>query len=98
MGRKIRWTLKANFTYNNILSYIQNKFGNLIVQKFVKRTHTFQKILSEFPQIGTVEDKNKGIFAYVLEKQVTVFYRYTDKEIIILNFFINRKNPQKRKG
>ena len=42
-------------------------------------------------------NKEKGIYGFVLEKPVSVFYRVDNKEVIILNFFDNRSGPGKKK-
>ena len=97
MARKVRWTKKAEKRFNKTLSYLDKKFGRSSVDKFISRTYGFLHILEDFSQIGTVEDKEKEIYGFVLEKPVTVFYRYTDTTIIILNFYDNRTDSAIRK-
>jgi len=71
-------------------------FGSATSRKFVKRTYSFFSIIANFPEIGMLEDSDKGIYGFVLEKPVTIFYRLTKKEVIILNFFDSRMSPDKR--
>jgi hypothetical protein len=42
-------------------------------------------------------DKEKGIRGFTIVKQITVFYKVDQDKIILLNFFDNRLNPQKRR-
>lgn len=97
MARKVRLAKKANKRFDEILKYLDREFGRASAIKFIERTYSFFDIITDFPNIGTVEDDKKGIYASVIEKQVAIFYRYTKKEIIILNFFDQRMNPKNRK-
>ena len=96
MARRIRLTKRASGRLNEILIHLENNFGIHIAKRFLKRTYSFFDILIDFPQIGTLEDSQKGIHGFVIEKPITIFYRYNEREIVILNFFDNRMNPQKR--
>ena len=96
MARKIRLTKKADRRFDEIVDHLNKKFGKTTTVRFIERTYSFFDIIIDFPNIGTIEDREKGIYGFVIEKPVTIFYRYTDSEIIILNFFDNRMNPKKR--
>ena len=96
MVRKIRLTKKADKRFDEILEYVDKKFGKSTATKFLKRTYSFFDLIAEHPQIGRIEDKTKGIYGFVLEKPVTIFYRFTNKEVVILNFFDNRSNPKSK--
>ena len=96
MTRKVRLTRRASIKLNDIHNYLNHNFGNRIAERFLKRTYSLFDILIEFPQIGTLEDKQRGIYGFVIEKPVTIFYRDDDQEIVMLNFFDNRKNPKKK--
>jgi len=93
MVRKIRLTKKADKRFDEILEYLNKEFGKSTATKFIERTYSFFDLISEHPQIGRIEDKSKGIYGFVLNRPVTVFYRFTNKEVVILNFFENRTNP-----
>ena len=97
MARKIRLTKKADKRFDEILIYLEGKFGKATAIKFLERTYSFFDIITEFPQIGKIEDRKKGIYGFVLEKPVTIFYRFTEKEIVIINFFETRMDPKKRR-
>jgi len=96
MVRKIRFTKKANKRFDEILTYVDRKFGRATAIKFIERTYSFFDVIVEHPQIGRLEDRQKDIYGFVLEKPVTIFYRFNDKEVVVLNFFDNRMNPKKR--
>jgi len=54
-------------------------------------------ILAEFPEIGTIEYKEKGIRGFTIVKQINVFYKIIGNKIIILDFFDNRQTPEKKR-
>ena len=47
--------------------------------------------------MGTIEVEEKGIKGFLITKHNRLFYRNTDKELVILNFFDTRQNPKKKK-
>jgi len=63
----------------------------------VRKTYEFLDLLLDYPEIGSVENKENGIRGYTIVKQVTVYYIIRDERIVLLNFFDNRQNPQQRK-
>jgi plasmid stabilization system protein ParE len=97
MARKIRSTKRADKRFEEIKDYLNDNFGEVFVAGFVKRVFAFYDILTEFPRIGTLHDRERGIYGFVLEKQVSVFYRFNDQEVVILNFYDNRSGPDRRK-
>lgn len=96
MARRVRLTKRASKKINNILTHLKNDFGDNIARKFLSRTDSFFEILVDFPQIGMLEDGKKGIYGFVIEKPITIFYRYDDNEVVVLNFFNNRSSPRKK--
>jgi plasmid stabilization system protein ParE len=96
MARKVRLTRRADTKLDNILIHLNKEFGVTTVDRFLKRLYSFFDIIIEFPQIGTINDREKGIYGFVLEKQVTVFYRFTEKEVVIINFFETRRDPKNK--
>jgi hypothetical protein len=53
--------------------------------------------LAEFPEIGSLENKEYGIRGFVIVKQITIFYQIRDNTIILLNFYDNRQQPKKER-
>jgi hypothetical protein len=47
--------------------------------------------------MGNFQHEEKEIRGFVIIKQVTMFYKVRDENIIILNLFDNRQNPKRRK-
>jgi plasmid stabilization system protein ParE len=97
MAVKIFWTNKASNNFENILEYLEVEWGNQVTKRFIKDVYDFLEVLVEFPEIGSIENKEKGIRGFTLIRQINIFYRITIDKIIILALFDNRQNPSKKK-
>lgn len=97
MAVKIKWSKYADESFDRILGYLEAEWGENVTRAFVRRTYEFLDLLSEFPEIGSVENPEKQIRGFVLVKQVTVFYIRKSDSIILLNFYDNRQHPLLRK-
>jgi len=97
MALEIVWSRRADEKFDLILKYLSEEWGTQVTKAFVKKFYDFLDILSEFPEIGTLENKEKAIRGFVIIKQVSVFYTIRNNRIIILNFFDNRQSPSKKR-
>jgi plasmid stabilization system protein ParE len=97
MALEIYWSKRADKRFDEILKYLKLKWGEKTVKSFVKKVYDFLDILSEFPEIGTMENQGLNIRGFVIFKQITLFYQIRDTQIILLNFYDNRQEPKKKK-
>ena len=97
MALEIVWSKRADEKFDLILEYLSKEWGTKVTKAFVKKVYDFLDILSEFPEIGTLENKEKAIRGFVIIKQVSIFYTVRNNRIIILNFFDNRQSPSKKR-
>ncbi len=97
MALEIYWTKRADKKFDNIIEYLFNEWGESVTKAFTRKVYDFLDILSEFPEIGTMENKGKGIRGFTIVKQVNIFYRISGNKVILLNFFDNRQNPGKKR-
>ena len=93
---KIRWTARASKNLDKILDYLEDEWDIKTVHNFSAKLLSFLETLKTKPEIGKLVEKDKKIRAFVLTKQNTLFYRIKDQQIIILQLFDNRMNPNKR--
>ena len=98
MALEIYWSKRADKKFDNILEYLQEEWGEKVTGAFVKKVYDFLDVLVDFPEIGTMENKQRNIRGFVIVKQITLFYKIKNHKIILLNFFDNRQNPKKKKG
>lgn len=97
MALKIVWSKKASIKFDQIISYLIDEWGEKSAKQFIGRVFDFLEILSEFPEIGSVENKEKNIRGFTIVKQVNIYYRIKDDTIVLILFFDNRQNPKKKK-
>ena len=97
MALTIYWTKQADQKFDQILKYLEEEWGDKVTRAFVRKVYDFLDILSEFPEIGTLENAERNIRGFVIVKQLTVFYKIKDDTIILLSFFDNRQNPKRKK-
>jgi plasmid stabilization system protein ParE len=93
---KLVWTEKAQQRIGEVLEYIEREFGAKARQIFLEKTQDFTRILIEFPEMGTLEIKEKNLRGFQLTNQTRVFYRVKKNCIIILTLIDSRQNPNKR--
>ena len=94
MALKIFWSKRADERFDSIIAYLQQQWGDHTASLFVKKVYEFLDILSEFPEIGTIENRDLNIRGFVIVKQITIFYQIKDTQIIILNFYDNRQRKK----
>ena len=96
MALNIVWTHRASRNLEAILEYLVKEWGDVSTKKLIKDVYDFLDLLVEFPEIGSIENKEKEIRVFTLVNQLNIFYRITTDKIIILGLFNNRQNPAKR--
>lgn len=97
MALKILWSKRADKKFDKILEYLLEEWGERITGNFVKKVYNFLEILSEYPEIGTIENEEKGIRGFTVVKEIDLFYKVTGDKIILLDFFDNRQSPEKKR-
>jgi plasmid stabilization system protein ParE len=97
MVKEIIWTKRANDSFNNVIAYLERDWNTTVTKKFIVRTYHIIELLAENPELGTIENHSKGIRGFLITKHNLLFYRSTDKEIIILNLYDTRSSPKKSK-
>ncbi len=97
MALKISWTKRADKKFDQIQRYLIEEWGENVAKAFTKKVYDILDTLSDFPEIGSLENKGKGIRGFTIVKQVNLFYRIKVDKIILLTFFDNRQNPKREK-
>ena len=97
MAKKIVWTKRDIGKFNNIIDYLEQEWGLSVTQNFVNRTYDIIELISDQPDLGTMENSEKNIRGFLLTKHNRLFYRVTEKEIIVLNFFDTRSAAKRKR-
>jgi len=97
MALKIQWTKRADKKFDLILDYLLVEWNQKVTVSFVRNVYDIIDILAEYPEIGTLENPEKGIRGLTIVKQVDIFYKVNGDQLIILNFFDNRQDPKEKR-
>ena len=73
MALNIRWTTRADIKLDQLIIYLESEWGESVVKAFMRKLYDFLEILSEFPEIGSMQYPEKGIrgfpvFEYLISK------------------------------
>jgi plasmid stabilization system protein ParE len=93
---KLKVTKRAKENFHAIRGYIEGNWGSKSADEFQTKIENFLDLLQDFPEIGTLEVKEKGIRGFTITKQTTIFYRIKGETIIILAFFDNRQDSDRK--
>jgi len=95
----IQWTDKAKFTFNNIILYLQNKWTEREITKFISRTHQVLETLKRYPEMCRPSQKRKNVRIAILDKHTQMIYPFKPrkKQLEILLFWNFKQNPDKFK-
>jgi len=96
MAYKIIWTPKANAKFISICEYIEHEWSERIARNFASNVYRMLDLLEIFPEIGSIEKKEKNIRGLVIIKQTTLFYTIKENKVILLTFFDSRQYPSKK--
>jgi plasmid stabilization system protein ParE len=97
MALTIRWTKRAEKKFDKIIEYLLTEWDEQVTESFVKKVFDFIDTLTDFPELGTIENREKAIRAFTIVKQINIFYHVDKKQIVVLNFFDNRQSPKKKR-
>jgi plasmid stabilization system protein ParE len=92
---EVSFSRKAETDFEDILNYIAIQFGEQSVVNFKKLVLDFATLLEQFPEIGSIEIRNKNIRGFVVHRRLKVFYRINNNKVIVLRLFDTRQHPSK---
>jgi plasmid stabilization system protein ParE len=97
MARKIVWTKRANTKFNKIIDYLELEWGPNVTRNFVNKVYDIIDLISDQPDLGTLENPDKKIRGFLVTKHNRLFYRITEREIVLLNFFDTGSGYKRRR-
>ncbi|MBS4039288.1 MAG: type II toxin-antitoxin system RelE/ParE family toxin [Flavobacteriales bacterium] len=92
----IIWSDQAIEDVSDNVDYLETNWSEAVVENFKSKVDS---VLNQLEK-GTVVFKpteKKDIYQIIVVKQITLFYRLTNQEIILLRFWNNHQNPKKFK-
>ena len=95
----ITWTPKALESYFIILDYLQNEWGDKVLQDFIIHIEHILMQVQEYPKMYGLSKHYKNVRKAVITKHNLLFYKIKPrkKEIELLIFWDTRQDSNKRK-
>lgn len=90
MVKEVRWSKPAVKKFDSIVEYLVNEWGNQVANEFVVKTFDLVHLLKQFPEIGSLQNKDRDIRGLLITKHVRLFYRIKSAHIVLLNFYENK--------
>lgn len=73
MARKIIWTKRASSKFNKIIDYLEQEWGSSVTQNFVRKSYDIIELISDQPDLGTVENQGRKIWGILTDKAQSTF-------------------------
>ena len=90
MVKEVRWSKPAVKKFDSIVEYLVNEWGNQVAKEFVVKTFDLVNLLKQFPEIGSIQNKDRNIRGLLITKHVRLFYRIKGAHIVLLNSYENK--------
>ncbi len=97
MVKQVSWNNDAEETFNSIAEYLQDNFSMATATRFADAVYDKIDMLIEQPEIGRPSPIDSFVRILKIDKHRLMFYSFDGSELIIIDFFDTRQNPNKRK-
>lgn len=97
MVKEIVWTKRTLTKFNSIIKFLNERWGENVIVSFINKSFNIIELLAEQPYLVTLENEKLGIRGFLITKHNRIFYRVTEKQIILLNFFNTSSGDSRRK-
>ena len=97
MVKLITWSDESDETFEAMVSYFQEQYSLKTATKFADAVYAKIDILILYPDIGRPSTKNPSIKIVNIDKNIVMFYRFDGYELLIVDFFNTRQDPNLRK-
>jgi plasmid stabilization system protein ParE len=93
MSKPIIWSPLSEKDFENILDYLDKKWGSRVASNFIELTEDLLNQITINPKQFPIFYKRKKVRKCVLTKHNTLFYRDGKTNIEILRIFDTRQDP-----
>ena len=95
MSYTIFWSTEAELSYLKILEYLEEKWTEREIDRFINRTdEVIDYIINNPFQYQRIKN---NIHKAVLNRQVSLFYKIDESTVFLQFFWDNRRDPKKLK-
>ena len=99
MAVTVFWSDQAKKTYADNIEYLQNAWTEKELKKFILRTEYVVLNIEDNPKLYSLSNKNKKVRRVIINKRITLYYRYhpTQKMVLLLSFWNTNQDSKKSK-
>ena len=97
MLKEVIWSPLAEKDFESILDYLQLKWNDRIINKFINKVDDNISLILEDYKIFPIINEELQIRKSVISKQNTLYYREKGGKLEIVRLFDSRQNPNKLK-
>ncbi len=73
MPLEVKWTKRAENSFDDIVQYIKLKFGDSTAKKFATQSFEILELLCLYPKMGTIEDSKKEFLVLCYQNKQLCF-------------------------
>ena len=89
------WTKTSELTLDEIINYIENKFGILVSEKFYSDVISTVEDIKNNPELFPIYQIQSATRKAVINKKTILYYQIQDTNINLLAFYDVRKGVHK---
>lgn len=91
---EIKWSRIAEEDFDHNISYLLSEWNTQVAKDFVTKTERVLFLIGKTPK-AFKKHKTAHVHIVPITQQITLFYELRNKEILLLRFWNNYKNPRK---
>ena len=95
MVSEIVWSEDAIASYNQVITYLHEKWTEKEIHKFAIKVDRKLKLLQSQPRIGTLINKKHKFYRTLVQEKITLIYHYKPRKKVI-ELLLFRNNLQKQ--
>lgn len=97
MAFEIEFSDEALNQLQENIDYLIKEWSAKVADEFISKLYSKLELISFLPFIYSPSNSNRKIRKCVVTKQISIFYKITEKKITILALFDTRQSPNKLK-
>lgn len=90
---QIIWSKNAQITFDAIVVYLENNFGNTVAKKFIAKANSTIQVIAKFPNLYKAISLKQSVRKATISKVCSFYYEVNEDTIVILYFWDNRQEP-----
>ncbi len=92
MGKQVIWSPQADYSFDEIIEYLNAEWSFKEVEQFVRNVLDITKHISTFPQMFP-EFNERKIRKALINQNISLLYKVSNKQIELLTFWNNKQDP-----